>query len=246
MSDTIGARLRQARELRKLTLLQVSETTKLRIHYLQALESDDYSAIPSAAQARGFLRIYAEFLGLGLTDLMPAFQPGPATAEAAAPVEVKAAKPNLFAGLRGRLQRRSAKETEAASGSAGLMPQHPEQALAQPASTDAQTTRPIQAVPEDVKKNASLGQAEEPVSDVMGEPETASSADLVPPIAPLPPADALAASAPSSGSPWLAWPLRCVAVSRGRQPPYLARASRRVSRSLLRTSRIHSSPFRPL
>ena len=71
MNESIGARLKQARELRRLTLQQVSEITKVRPHYLQALENDDLSAIPSVAQARGFLRIYAEFLELTPADLVP-------------------------------------------------------------------------------------------------------------------------------------------------------------------------------
>ena len=71
MSESIGTRLRDAREKRQLSLQQASDTTKVRIHYLQALENDDLSAMPSTAQARGFLRIYAEFLGLGESDLVP-------------------------------------------------------------------------------------------------------------------------------------------------------------------------------
>src|SRR5512146_3263962 len=105
MSDSIGARLRQARELRRLTLQQVSDTTKVRPHYLQALESDDHSAIPSAAQARGFLRIYAAFLELDLADLLPP-PPPPEPAPTAAPVEAAATPgppPNLWDGLRERL-----------------------------------------------------------------------------------------------------------------------------------------------
>jgi len=72
MSATVGAALRAARERRQLTLAQVSEVTRVRSHYLQALENDDISAMPSAAQARGFLRIYAEFLGLEVENLIPA------------------------------------------------------------------------------------------------------------------------------------------------------------------------------
>jgi cytoskeletal protein RodZ len=75
MNESIGAKLKQARELRRLTLQQVSETTKVRPHYLQALENDDLSAISSVAQARGFLRIYAEFLGLTPADLVPVAPP---------------------------------------------------------------------------------------------------------------------------------------------------------------------------
>src|SRR5512135_233181 len=115
MSDSIGARLREARELRRLTLQQVSETTKLRIHYLQALENDDYSAIPSAAQARGFLRIYAEFLELGPDSLVPGAAPvaaEPAVDSSPAP-EAKASqsgRSTLWGNLLGRFVRRPNKE----------------------------------------------------------------------------------------------------------------------------------------
>ena len=70
MEGSIGARLRRARKQRQLSLDQVAEVTRLRLHYLQALENDDLSAMPSAAQARGFLRIYAGYLGLDIDELL--------------------------------------------------------------------------------------------------------------------------------------------------------------------------------
>ncbi len=157
MSDTIGARLRQARELRKLTLQQVSETTKVRTHYLHALESDDYSAIPSAAQARGFLRIYSEFLRLDLSGLMAAMEPAPAPAApdpSAATPAAQPARPSLWSGLRERLARRPGKDAEVASLPAGLSvePVQPPDAL--PASSDVETTRRAKPASQDVKKNA--------------------------------------------------------------------------------------------
>lgn len=80
MNESVGTRLRLAREKRQLGFEQASEATKIRLHYLQALENDDLSAIPSAAQARGFLRIYSEFLGLQVADLVPAApMPAPAS-----------------------------------------------------------------------------------------------------------------------------------------------------------------------
>ena len=117
MNDSVGARLRQARELRRLTLPQVSESTKVRTHYLQALENDDLSAIPSAAQARGFLHIYAEFLELDLERIMP---PAPAVSVPAAPAPdanaipvqtAPSARPSLWDSLRQRLMRGTHKET---------------------------------------------------------------------------------------------------------------------------------------
>src|SRR5262245_8324363 len=116
MTASVGARLREARELRRLSLQQASELTKLRIHYLQALETDDYSAIPSAAQSRGFLRLYADFLDLEIADLVPPAQPSaPSTASDAAAADASAPvsspnRPGLFAGLRVRLARRAGKE----------------------------------------------------------------------------------------------------------------------------------------
>lgn len=65
--QSIGEQLKQAREARKLTIKQSVQATRIRSYYLEALEADDLSAIPSPAQARGFLRLYAEYLGLDLS-----------------------------------------------------------------------------------------------------------------------------------------------------------------------------------
>lgn len=67
---TPGERLRQAREARKLTLKQAVQATRIRSYYLQALENDDLAALPSPAHARGFLRLYAEYLGLDVQELL--------------------------------------------------------------------------------------------------------------------------------------------------------------------------------
>ena len=70
MTTTIGQRLKTAREEQRLTLDKVFESTRIRIQYLQALEEDDVSVMPSPVQARGYLRNYAEFLGLDVTKLL--------------------------------------------------------------------------------------------------------------------------------------------------------------------------------
>jgi cytoskeletal protein RodZ len=162
MSDSIGARLRQARELRRLTVEQVSETTKLRTHYLQALENDDYSAIPSAAQARGFLRLYASFLELDVAALLPTLEPAaPETVEAAPapeePAPAPAAHPSLWASLRGRFPRRSTEQGPASSKTVST----PTEPVAEaplpaseplPAASEAATTQRTKTA--GVKKNA--------------------------------------------------------------------------------------------
>ncbi len=66
MMDTIGQRLKKARKQRKLSLEKAAESTRIRQGYLQALEADDYSDMPSPVHARGFLRNYAQYLELDL------------------------------------------------------------------------------------------------------------------------------------------------------------------------------------
>lgn len=70
MTDTIGQRLKNAREYRHLTLEKAAEVTRIRLGYLQALEADDFSAMPSPVQARGFLRNYAQYLNLDLDQMI--------------------------------------------------------------------------------------------------------------------------------------------------------------------------------
>ncbi|MBL8103900.1 MAG: helix-turn-helix domain-containing protein, partial [Anaerolineales bacterium] len=81
MPETIGQRLRREREARFLTLEKASDETRIRQIFLQALESDDYSVMPSAAQGRGFLRNYAEYLDLNIDELIAEIQKNPLPAE---------------------------------------------------------------------------------------------------------------------------------------------------------------------
>ncbi len=68
--QTIGKKLKATREAKRLTLEKVFEATRIRLPYLQALEADDLSSMPSPVQARGYLRNYAEFLGLNFDQLL--------------------------------------------------------------------------------------------------------------------------------------------------------------------------------
>jgi cytoskeletal protein RodZ len=70
MTQTIGQRLKSEREEQRLTLEKVFEATRIRVPYLQALEADNLSALPSPVQARGYLRNYVEFLGLDFEQIL--------------------------------------------------------------------------------------------------------------------------------------------------------------------------------
>ncbi len=62
--QSIGEMLRQAREARAMSLQEVEQRTRIRVKFLQALESGDLSVLPSPIHAKGFLRNYAQFLHL--------------------------------------------------------------------------------------------------------------------------------------------------------------------------------------
>ena len=60
----IGHSLREARERQGLGYPEIELATKIRSKYIRALEEEDFTAIPGDAYIRGFLRTYAEYLGL--------------------------------------------------------------------------------------------------------------------------------------------------------------------------------------
>lgn len=61
---TIGEILRAAREEKKLTVEQVNKETRISVQTIRSLERDDFGAFPSETYLKGFLRNYADFLGL--------------------------------------------------------------------------------------------------------------------------------------------------------------------------------------
>jgi len=60
----IGAVLEKARRERGLSLRDVEDATKIRTRYLEGLEREDFSVLPDAVYVQGFLKTYANFLGL--------------------------------------------------------------------------------------------------------------------------------------------------------------------------------------
>jgi cytoskeleton protein RodZ len=63
-SSTPGQQLRLAREACGLSLNDVNAETNLSVKYLQALEADDFAALPGLAFARGYARRYAQLVHL--------------------------------------------------------------------------------------------------------------------------------------------------------------------------------------
>jgi hypothetical protein len=64
MDTGIGPTLREARNRRKVDLSEVEAEIKIRVRYLQAMENEEWDALPGGAYTRGFIRTYASYLGL--------------------------------------------------------------------------------------------------------------------------------------------------------------------------------------
>ena len=67
---TVGQKLRRARENQGISLLEAARGTRIKSKYLQELENDHPELLHSEAQARGFLRLYADYLGLDYESLV--------------------------------------------------------------------------------------------------------------------------------------------------------------------------------
>ena len=60
----IGNSLRETRLRQGLDFAEAEQATKIRSKYLRALEDEQFEALPSQTYVKGFLRSYADFLGL--------------------------------------------------------------------------------------------------------------------------------------------------------------------------------------
>ena len=72
-AQTLGQLLRQERELRDIPLDRIEQATRIRTAQLRAIEDDRLEALPAEAYARGFVRTYAEYLGLNGDDVVAIF-----------------------------------------------------------------------------------------------------------------------------------------------------------------------------
>lgn len=69
----LGQILKKAREKRKLSIDEIARKLHIRASFLEALETGHYYVFPGLAYGVGFLRTYAEFLGLDSKELILKF-----------------------------------------------------------------------------------------------------------------------------------------------------------------------------
>lgn len=73
-SLSFGARLRQERERRKISIASIAENTKILGALLDGLEHDDVSRWPTGLYRRAFIRAYASAIGLNPEVVVKEFQ----------------------------------------------------------------------------------------------------------------------------------------------------------------------------
>ena len=98
----IGAALAAARRSLGLSLEEISETTRVRVRHLEALESGRFDQLPSRPFTVGYVRAYAKALGLDADATAARFRteyPSPDDDELRSPVGVRHEKKSSYNGL---------------------------------------------------------------------------------------------------------------------------------------------------
>jgi cytoskeleton protein RodZ len=72
---TFGQALRDAREDLGVSLAEAERETRINRRYLEALETEDDSAMPAAVYTRGFIRTYSQYLGLNPEAMLDLYGP---------------------------------------------------------------------------------------------------------------------------------------------------------------------------
>lgn len=66
----LGEQLREARLRRKLSASEVAAATRMKVQTVEALEREDFKRMPAPIYCKGFIKIYAEYIGLNPDTLL--------------------------------------------------------------------------------------------------------------------------------------------------------------------------------
>jgi cytoskeleton protein RodZ len=96
MSETLGEKLRRAREDRGYTVAEVSEQTRISPLYLESIENDDYGILPGGIFNKGFVKSYAKFVGINEQDALFEYSKLIASTEGSEDGELRRYKPEVL------------------------------------------------------------------------------------------------------------------------------------------------------
>ncbi len=69
-SESLGILLKRARELRGISLEEVSEATRIRPNYLRAIEQNQLDQLPGLVFLKGYVKSYVNYVGLNSDEVM--------------------------------------------------------------------------------------------------------------------------------------------------------------------------------
>jgi cytoskeleton protein RodZ len=73
-SLTLGEKLKKLRSEGRISLAEVSKSTKIQVKYLEYLENGEYEKLPAKVYVKGFLRSYANYLGVSESYLIKLYE----------------------------------------------------------------------------------------------------------------------------------------------------------------------------
>ena len=71
---TLGEKLKKLRSDRRISLSEVSKHTRIQVKYLEYLEASQYEKLPVDVYVKGFLKNYADFLGIDCNVLIRLYE----------------------------------------------------------------------------------------------------------------------------------------------------------------------------
>jgi cytoskeletal protein RodZ len=69
-TETVGTTLRRQRETKRMGIAEVSRVTRIPVQTLEAIEQDHFDDLPGEVFVKGFLRSYAQTLGLSSEEIV--------------------------------------------------------------------------------------------------------------------------------------------------------------------------------
>lgn len=95
---SFGERLKRERELREVSLNEVTVATRISVRFLDALENEEWDKLPGGVFNRGFVRAVARYLGLDEENLLSEYDlaRGEQAVSAPPPYESKIPRPPVW------------------------------------------------------------------------------------------------------------------------------------------------------
>jgi cytoskeletal protein RodZ len=96
MSQTLGEKLRQAREAKGVSISEVAEQTRISPLYIESIENNNYKPLPGGIFNKGFVKSYAKFVGVDEHEALSDYARLAAENEMAAEQPLKVYRPEVL------------------------------------------------------------------------------------------------------------------------------------------------------